>query len=285
MPNLRVPETVGTMPLMATKDTTHAWDAQTYDQISAPMTRMGTTVLDRLQLTGNETVLDAGCGSGRVTAKLLERLPDGRVIALDGSEAMLTEARANLAGFGARVTYLRADLSQELPAFGPVDAILSTATFHWVTGHADLFKRLASHLRPSGQLIAQWGGFGNVANVIDALDSVRSEFRELADWDGPWWFPTTDDVTALLETAGFQVHRAWLTREYVTLDTREELERYLATPVLVAHLDRVGPAHHATLVTKVADRLAGMTINYVRMNVVAARLPHTTLVGRRYHQS
>ena len=63
------------MPPMVTPDTTHAWDAQTYDQISAPMTRMGTTVLDRLQLIGNETVLDAGCGSGRVTAKLLDRLP------------------------------------------------------------------------------------------------------------------------------------------------------------------------------------------------------------------
>lgn len=261
---------------MVSRDTTHAWDALTYDQISAPMTRMGTTALDRLQLNGDETVLDAGCGSGRVTAKLLDRLPDGHVIALDGSDAMLTEARANLAGFGTRVTYLRADLSQELPAFGPVDAILSTATFHWVTGHAELFKRLANRLRPSGQLIAQWGGFGNVANVIDALDSVKSEFPELANWDGPWWFPNADEVTALVETAGFQVHRAWLTPEFVTLDTREELERYLATPVLVAHLDRVGPAHRARLVAKVTERLPGRTINYVRMNVVATRLPHAT---------
>ena len=262
------------MPPMVTPDTTHAWDAQTYDQISAPMTRMGTTVLDRLQLIGNETVLDAGCGSGRVTAKLLDRLPSGHVVALDGSDAMLAEARTNLVGYGKRVSYLRADLSHDLPEFGPVDAILSTATFHWVSGHAGLLKRLATRLRPAGQLIAQWGGFGNVANVIDALDSVKSDFPELSYWEGPWWFPRPDEVTTLLHDAGFDVQRAWLTPEFVTLDTHEELERYLATPVLVAHLDRVAPEDRARLVTKVADALPARTINYVRMNVVATRLPH-----------
>ena len=73
------------------------WDGATYDRIADPMTRWGTSVLDRLPLRGDETVLDAGCGSGRVTERLLERLPDGRVVALDGSPAMIREARARLA--------------------------------------------------------------------------------------------------------------------------------------------------------------------------------------------
>ncbi len=276
MPNLRRAKTASTMAPMATPDTTHAWDAQTYDQNSAPMTRMGTTVLDRLELGGDETVLDAGCGSGRVTAKLLDRLPHGHVIALDGSDAMLAEARANLARYGTRVSYLRADLGHELPEFSPVDAILSTATFHWVSGHAGLFKRLAKRLRPAGQLVAQWGGFGNVANVIDALDSLKSDFPELSDWDGPWWFPRPDEVATLLDDAGFAVQRVWLTPEFVTLVTDEEFQRYLATPVLVAHLDRIGPEHRARLVAKVAGTLPGRTINYVRLNVVATRLPHAS---------
>lgn len=71
-------------------------DGATYDRISAPLERIGREVLDRLTLSGHETVLDAGCGSGRVTQALAERLPDGHVIGVDGSAAMIAAARARL---------------------------------------------------------------------------------------------------------------------------------------------------------------------------------------------
>ena len=72
------------------------WDAETYDAVSDPQFEWGMEVLERLELRGDETALDAGCGSGRVTAELLERLPEGRVIAVDGSEAMIEKARERL---------------------------------------------------------------------------------------------------------------------------------------------------------------------------------------------
>ncbi len=61
------------------------WDAETYDAVSDPQFNWGMEVLDRLELRGDEAVLDAGCGSGRVTAELARRLPRGRLIAVDGS--------------------------------------------------------------------------------------------------------------------------------------------------------------------------------------------------------
>ena len=79
------------------------WDAQTYDRVSDPQYEWGLEVLDRLDLTGDECVMDAGCGSGRVTAKLLERLPDGRVLCVDASESMIEKAREAL---GDRADYL-----------------------------------------------------------------------------------------------------------------------------------------------------------------------------------
>ena len=134
---------------------TRDWDARTYDRVADPQTRWGTAVLDRLPLAGDERVLDAGCGSGRVTELLAKRLPRGRVVALDGSPSMIDAARERLAPFGNRVEYVVADLGVPLPVDGTIDAILSTATFHWVPDHDALFANLATVVRPGGRLVAQ----------------------------------------------------------------------------------------------------------------------------------
>ena len=158
------------------------WDAATYDRIADPMTRWGTVVLDRLPLRGDETVLDAGCGSGRVTERLVDRLPRGRVVALDGSPAMIEAARERLSRYGDRVSYVTADLAAPLPlGDASVDAILSTATFHWVADHEALFRHLASVLRPGGRLVAQCGGQGNTASVRAVLAEVGGRLARAVD--------------------------------------------------------------------------------------------------------
>ncbi len=140
------------------------WDASAYERLSAPIEAMGRDVLSRLELDGGETVLDAGCGTGRVTAALVERLPRGRVIAVDGSPAMVAEARRRLPD---AVEVREADLLElELPE--AVDAIVSTATFHWIADHDRLFARLRDALVPGGRLVAQCGGAGNVDAVKPA---------------------------------------------------------------------------------------------------------------------
>ena len=173
------------------------WDAATYDRIADPQARWGATVLERLPLAGTETVLDAGCGSGRVTELLAERLPRGRVIALDGSPAMIEQASVRLARFGDRVEYLVADLGRPVPVGRAVDAILSTATFHWLPDHAGLFRNLAAILKPGGRLVAQCGGYGNIG-------SVQAILATLGDgWTGPWTFATPAETIDRLEAAGF----------------------------------------------------------------------------------
>ena len=151
------------------------WDAATYERLSAPMTAMGSEVLDRLVLRGDETVLDAGCGTGNVTRVLHERLPRGRVIAVDAAPSMVEQARALLP---ADVEVRQADLL-ELTLDEPVDAVLSTATFHWIGDHERLFANLHAALAPGGRLVAQCGGHGNVEEVKQAgLDvAARAALR------------------------------------------------------------------------------------------------------------
>jgi trans-aconitate 2-methyltransferase len=241
------------------------WDAATYDRVADPMTAWGSAVLDRLPLRGDERVLDAGCGSGRVTELLAERLPHGSVVALDGSPAMVDQARARLDRFGDRIDYLVADLGRPIPLAEPVDAILSTATFHWVPDHDSLFRHLAAVLRPGGSLVAQCGGAGNIASIQRVLATIGD------GWLGPVHFETPEATTDRLVAAGFVDIRCWLTEEPTRFETGEPFEAYLRTVVLGAHLERLAPADRDPFVHEVASRLVEPSIDYVRLNIDARR--------------
>jgi trans-aconitate 2-methyltransferase len=229
------------------------------------MARWGSAVLERLPLAGDETVLDAGCGSGRVTEALLERLPRGRVIAADAAPSMLVEASRRLARFGDRVTFVECYLGQPLPFAGPVDAVLSTATFHWVLDHGALFAHLAAVLRPGGRLVAQCGGVGNVASVHAAAAALMAG----DGWQGPWNFATPEETKARLEAAGFVDVETWLHEEPTPIEPGEPMETFLTTVILRDHLPRVPEAERSTFVRRVAERLPSSTIDYVRLNIRA----------------
>ncbi len=172
---------------MNDETTLRGWDGAAYDRLSTPMLAMGLEVLDRLALAGDETVIDAGCGSGRVTEALATRLPRGRAIGVDASPSMIEAARVRL---GDDAALHVADLL-ELDLGLAADAILSTATFHWIADHDRLFARLRAHLREGGALEAQCGGRGNIASVHAAAEAVIATERyaaHFATWVRPWTF-------------------------------------------------------------------------------------------------
>jgi trans-aconitate 2-methyltransferase len=245
-----------------------SWSGTAYDRLSAPMEAMGRAVLERLELRGDETVIDAGCGSGRVTEALVERLPRGRVIGVDVSASMVEAARARLDG---RADLHVADLST-MDLGLRADAILSTATFHWIADHDALFARLRAHLRDGGALVAQCGGRGNIANVhaaaaeVMALEPYAVHF---AGWQGPWNFATAGETEARLRNAGFARARAWLVGLPVV---PEDPRDYLAEINLGAHLGRLPHGLQAAFVDGVLERLGGppVTLDYVRLNIDAA---------------
>ena len=242
------------------------WDAATYDRVAGPQTAWGTAVLDRLPLRGDERVMDAGCGSGRVTELLADRLPRGSVVALDGSPAMIDQARRRLDRFGQRIEYLVADLGRPIPLAEPVDAILSTATFHWVPDHDALFGHLAAVLRPGGRLVAQCGGAGNIASIKLVLATIGD------GWLGPAHYETAEATADRLEAAGFVDIHCWLTDEPTRFEPGEPFELFLRTVILGPHVERLAPAERDAFVREVASRLAEPAIDYVRLNIDARSL-------------
>lgn len=241
------------------------WDAASYDALPLPHERWGKRLLATLPLRGDETVLDVGAGTGRDTAALLERLPRGRVIAVDGSVAMLNRLRARLAGTGPeRLTVLQADLTAPLPVAEPVDAAFSVATLHWLPDHEQVFRSLAAVLRPGALLRAEWGGAGNCASIETALAALG-----LPPLNAACNFATAADTARRLAAAGF-VDVA-LVPDPARLDPGAQLEAYLGTVVLSSVLDARPPAERAGAVRAVAARLPEPTVDYVRLQASARR--------------
>jgi trans-aconitate 2-methyltransferase len=252
-------------------DSLREWDGASYDRISGPMESLGRQVLRRLALSGDETVLDAGCGSGRVTEALLERLPRGRVIALDASASMLAAAGERLAQpiEDGRVQLVLEDLL-ELELEQPVDAIISTATFHWIGDHDRLFGRLRAALRAGGRLAAQCGGEGNVEVLRGHAAAVigREPYAQhFVDWRAPWNYPGPAATRARLEAAGFSSAECWLAQEPRRPGHARE---FLATIVLGPHVQQLPADLRGRFLDEVIDRLGEpVVVDYVRLNIDA----------------
>jgi trans-aconitate 2-methyltransferase len=255
------------------------WEADVYHRVSTPQVAWGQRVLARLPLTGAETVLDAGCGSGLLTAELLGRLPAGRVIAVDRSANMLEQARAYLGPrFGDRVTFTQADLAS-LEVAEPVDAIFSTATFHWVLDHPRLFRTLYAALKPGGHLVAQCGGGPNIALLrqrAEALLDAPAYRDAAAGWAHPWEFASPETTRQRLVEAGFTDIETGLEAAPTTFADAASFSEFVRSVVLRAHLDAIADgAVRDALMAELTAMAAGddppFTLDYWRLNLMATR--------------
>ena len=244
---------------------TRDWDARTYDRVADPM-------------TAGAPPSWIGCRSrrrARPRCRLRQRPGDGaaggataarpgrcaRWLARRWSKPPASGSRRSATGSSIVV----ADLGQPLPIDGRSTPSFSTATFHWVPDHDALFRNLAAVLAPGGRLVAQCGGFGNIASIQRVLATIGD------GWLGPAHFETPLATTTRLDAAGFVDIECWLTDEPTRFEPGEAFETYLRTVVLGAHLERLPPADRDAFVHAVASRLPEPLIDYVRLNILARR--------------
>lgn len=255
------------------------WNAASYHKVSAPQTSWGHKVLARLSVRGDERAIDAGCGSGRLTGALMERLPRGTLVAIDRSWNMLLTARTNLRPvFGPRVAFVQVALPH-LPFANFADLVFSTATFHWIKDHPALFAAIFQALRSGGRLHAQCGGGPNLARAHELAERVMhaSPFRPyFADWPGPWEFADAGTTADRLRTAGFSDVDTNLEEAPTTLASEADYREFVTTVIYHPHLERLPTADlkHAFIdrVTELAAKDdPPFTLDYWRLNMQARK--------------
>jgi trans-aconitate 2-methyltransferase len=246
--------------------TTRDWDASTYRRVGVPQEEMARAVLERLSLSGDETVLDAGCGSGRTTALLVEQVPDGRVVAVDGSPSMVEQVKEVLRPQDQAIV---ADLAK-LELDEQVDAIFSAAVFHWIPDHDALFARMRAALREGGRLAAQCGGEGNVDAFRTAGEEVAKREPYAAYLGGIeklWNYAGPEETEARLRVAGFGEVRCWLEPWPVV---PPEPAVFARTVCLGAHVERLPEELRDQFVADVlATQGEPLRLDYVRLNIEA----------------
>jgi trans-aconitate 2-methyltransferase len=251
------------------------WNASAYHRISAPQTAWGLEVVERLQLSGKEKVLDAGCGTGKLTRVLAERLPHGQVVALDASPDMLSTARRELAAFGSRVEFVLAPLP-ELPIDAAVDAILSTATLHWVKDHPAVFRAFLRVMRPGGQLEFQCGGQGNLHRLHERAKALAAteEFRDaFVGFEEPWCYANAVETAEQLRAAGWTRVHCWEEVRPTQFADAAAFSEFTSNVNLRPFLARLG-AREGSRFTAALVEAAGRdevpyVLDYVRLNASA----------------
>jgi trans-aconitate methyltransferase len=278
------------------------WDAERYHRVSNPQLEWGRRVLRRLAPQPGERILDIGCGTGRLTAELVSALGEGTVVAVDRSETMLREASAQAANSRGphklsngepsegkpsersavdpppvRVCFVRAD-GASLPFVDAFDAVLSTATFHWILDHTQLFASIYRALAPGGRLVAQCGGGANLGRLLDragALASLPALSRHFRGWRGPWEFADVPTTIERLDQAGFTAIDVFLEPAPATFDDRASFREFVACVCLKDHLLRIPASDRASFLDRLADQAEAdsppFTLDYWRLNLAGTK--------------
>ena len=219
------------------------WDATTYDCISDIQESWGHKIIERRRWKENEIVLDAGCGSGRITKIISTQVPQGKVFAVDSDSSMMTIAKENLAKFS-NIQFIKADVS-EIELDEKVDVVFSNAALHWILNHKKMFELFWQILKPDGQLLIQCGGYGEFAKTLPIFNKVRKSnqfYNYFCNdkgeniWKQTWYFAKKEDTEKMLKEIGFKNIQVFLENRESKFNNKEEYFLFIKTIVLLPYL-------------------------------------------------
>ena len=220
------------------------WDATTYDNISNVIESWGHKTIEYRKWKGNEIVLDAGCGSGRLTKILSIKVPQGKVIAVDSNLSMIRLAKENLTKFS-NIEFIKMDISEIIELKEKVDVVFSNAVLHWILNHKKIFEQFWEILKPDGQLLIQCGGYRNLTKTLNIFNKVSNSkefynyfsYNKQDDiWNQTWYFAKKEDTEKLLQEIGFRNIQVFLEHKEAKFNNKEEYFIFIKTIVLIPYL-------------------------------------------------
>lgn len=222
---------------MANNDNNHnnqSWDAQTYDKVSSNVQlQWGQELLEERAWIGNETVMDAGAGSGNLTKILADKLPNGKVYAVDADSNMVQQAKSNLSGYS-NVQFIHSSMDKvKLPT--EVDVIFSNSALHWILDQEGLFLHFWQLLKPNGKLLIEYGAHGNVERPLSVIFKIMQsgQFREhFVNWRQSWYFPKPEEIERLLQKAKFRNIQVNLSKRVTIFPDRHSFAIFIRTVIM-----------------------------------------------------
>jgi trans-aconitate methyltransferase len=245
------------------------WDAKLYEDRHGFVWQHGASLIELLAPQPGERVLDLGCGTGRLTARLAET--GAAVVGIDSSEEMLAQARSAYP----HLDFVRAD-ARAFAFAEPFDAVFSNAVLHWIKEPERIVRRVRNSLRPGGRFVAEFGGRGNVRAITDALRIAGAGVGMTLDMP-LWYFPSVPEYATLLEAAGLEVTFAALFHRRTPLEGASGLRDWVRMFARSA-LDIIPADRQEEFLAAVEDaarpalfRDGSWSADYRRLRVVAAR--------------
>lgn len=262
--------------------TTYQWNARDYSKHSGQQQKWARELIAKLDLQGREAILDIGCGDGKVTAEIADRVPEGTVTGIDSSEQMISVARG---GFPQQthpnLSFSRMD-ARAIDFKSRFDIVFSNAALHWVIDHRPVLEGIHRCLKPGGKLLLQMGGKGNAADILEVIEKLKqqTEWRcYFNEFKFPYGFFSVDEYRPLLEKYGFLTDRIELIPREMVHDGQSGLEGWIRTTWL-PYTERIPENLRSTFISAVSsqylrrtrlDRNRKVHVSMVRLEVEARK--------------
>jgi trans-aconitate methyltransferase len=188
--------------------TGYRFDGKKYEKSSEHQREWGNKLVKELDLKGNETILDLGCGNGLITGELAERVPHGKVVGIDNSPSMIETAKTHKT---VNTEFMLLDMN-EMNFDNEFDVVFSNATLHWILDHEKLLKKIYRGLKPNGFMRIQFAADGNCSNLIEVLREVMDlpQFSSyFGGFEWPWYMPKIEEYEKLLSRTKFRNYKVW----------------------------------------------------------------------------
>ncbi|MFH1148796.1 MAG: methyltransferase domain-containing protein [Pseudomonadota bacterium] len=240
-------------------DENYEWDAKDYEKHSSAQYEWARELIAKLRPKGTESVLDIGCGDGKVTAAIAACVPEGNVLGIDSSEGMISLARErHPEGKYGNLAFRLMD-ARVIDFDNQFDVVFSNAALHWVKDHLNILARVKKCMRRDGRMLFQMGGKGNAKDILDVLDEMNNDQwgRYFRDFAPPYGFYGPEEYRSWLAAAGLEAKRIELIPKDMKYKDKDGLAGWIRTTWL-PYLERIPVERKETFVREIVERYVKM---------------------------